>query len=288
MQKNEPQYVVQESQTLLEALGHLYPDSSNATLREMLKHGSILVDNVKVVKANTLLEQGQVVSVVTLLKSLPCDLKILYEDRYLIVVNKPMGLLSIPLDEGNAPSVLKCLHDHCHTEHIYAVHRLDREVSGVMIFARGRRSAALLSAMFREHSLKRSYCAIVQGSMKEDSGRWESLLVEAKSYKVYATTNEEEGSRAITHYSVVRRSKNFTFLHVVLETGKKHQIRVHCADAGHPIVGDKMYGDRECNPLSRMGLHSSKLTFTHPFTGKEWHFEAPLPTAFSKLVNFPF
>jgi tRNA pseudouridine32 synthase/23S rRNA pseudouridine746 synthase/23S rRNA pseudouridine1911/1915/1917 synthase len=246
------------------------------------------VDQERAVRANLSLQQGQVVSVIQLPRSLSYDLKILYEDRYLIVIDKPANLLSVPLDEGEAPNALKCLQDHCHTEHIYAVHRLDREVSGVMLFARGKRSATLLSAMFREHALTRIYCAVVQGSVQEDHGKWESLLVEAESYKVYTTEDEERGARAITHYSVVRRSKNFTFMHLSLETGKKHQIRVHCSKANHPIIGDKMYGDRKCNPLSRIGLHSSQLEFVHPFTNKKMRFSAPLPAAFSKLVNFPF
>ncbi|NGX54082.1 MAG: Ribosomal large subunit pseudouridine synthase D [Chlamydiae bacterium] len=275
-------YLTEEPIQLLDALRKMYPDSSNKSLRDMLKNRRVSVDDRVVIRADFALEPGQQVSVGVVHRRLFKGVRIIYEDRSLIAINKPAKLLSVPLDSRNSAHALGILHDYFHTDQIYAVHRLDREASGVMIFARGKQSATRLGEMFTNHDLNRVYTAIVQGELNPDQGSWKSYLEELESYRV-RVTNEKEGKEAITHFTVIRRSKNFTFLRLTLETGKKHQIRVHCTDAGHPIAGDKMYGPPSCNPISRMCLHASLLEFVHPFTGKKMSFSAPLPTAFVKL-----
>ena len=127
----------------------------------------------------------------------------------------------------------------------------------------------------------------VKGNIKQDSGTWESNLIELENYSVKSTCNKNEGKLAITYYNVQRRSKNFSFLKLTLKTGRKHQIRVHCKESGHPIVGDKRYGLFSCNPISRLCLHAFLLRFVHPFTGKKMNFTSPLPEAFSRLGDIP-
>ncbi|NGX55502.1 MAG: Ribosomal large subunit pseudouridine synthase D [Chlamydiae bacterium] len=275
-------YLTEEPIKLLDALRKIYPDSSNKSLRDMLKNRRVSVDDRVNIRADFALESGQQVSVGVVQRRLYKGVRIIYEDRSLIAINKPAKLLSVPLDSRNSSHALGILHDYFHTDQIYAVHRIDREASGVMIFARGKQSATRLGEMFSSHDLNRVYTAIVQGDLRPDQGTWKSYLQEMESYEV-RTSDEKHGREAITHYNVIRRSKNFTFLKLTLETGRKHQIRVHCREAAHPIAGDKMYGPPSCNPISRMCLHASLLEFVHPFTGKKMSFSAPLPTAFVKL-----
>jgi len=276
-------YIVENPITLLEVLNLLYADSSNKTLRDMLKHGRVTVDDQVVVKASTIVEKGQNVRVGEVVRKVADRMKIIYDDRNLIVIDKAEGLLSVPLDAKDSTNALELLKDYFHTDEIYAVHRLDKESSGVMVFARGKKSAIFLNEKFKNHDLKRVYLAIVQGNLKESEGTWTSFLHEVNSYKVFPTTDESEGREAITHYRVVRRSKNFSFLELTLETGRKHQIRVHCNQAGHPIAGDRLYGVKSCNPILRMCLHSSVLEVEHPLTNKLMRFVAPTPRAFSRL-----
>ena len=274
-------YLTKENIKLMDALQEMYPDSSKSSLREILKHSRVKIDGSVEVKANTSLEAGQEVSVMDKQKKIPAGVEIIYEDRYIVVVNKPIRLLSVPLDTGLAPSLLMILREYYKTVGIHAVHRIDKATSGIMIFARGKQSQDKLNKMFKDHDLKRGYLAVVQGTLSEDSGIWESLLLEIDNCNV--RSDNAQGKRAVTHYSVFHRSKNFSFVKLLLETGRKHQIRVHCKDAGHPIVGDKRYGDKKCNPISRMCLHAHILEFLHPITGKKMSFTAPIPRTFAKL-----
>ncbi len=267
---------------IIDALRTLYPESSRRTLQNWLKAGRFTVNNKAVKKENTILEEGQTLrSQETFRPPRVPGLPILYEDRYLIAVDKPIGMLSTPLDDGEAASnhALGLLREYYETDQIFAVHRIDRETSGVLIFARGKQSTEKLNELFEEHDLKRQYFAIVEGRVKENQGTWECPLLELPNMNVVESI---DGKMAITHFEVHRRSTKYTYIKLTLETGKKHQIRVHCRRAGHPVVGDKRYGSTE-NPLRRLCLHSISIEFVHPFTRKILHIESPLPKAFQVL-----
>ena len=147
------------------------------------------------------------------------------------------------------------------------------------MFARGKASEEKFDVLFEQHDILREYYAIVEGQLKDNTGTWESNLLELPSFHVIDTP---DGKHAITHYKVIRRSAKYTYLKLQLETGRKHQIRVQCQMAGHPIVGDQRYGSVE-NPLKRLCLHACTLGFKHPFTGKQIKFSSPLPGAFQAL-----
>lgn len=275
------EYRIPSPMKALEALRQLYPDSSRRTLQTWLKKGRFLLDGEPLERENLLLREGQLVQSRESFKppKVP-GLKIIYEDRYFIVIDKPVGLLSVPLDEGRLKkNALELLRQHFATDQIYAVHRIDQETSGVLLFARGKQAAERFNQMFEEHDLQREYFAIVEGRMKNDEGTWQSNLVELPSYRVIES---QEGKTAVTHFQVIRRSSKYTYLKLILETGRKHQIRVHCQMAGHPIVGDSRYGAVE-NPLRRLGLHAAVLGFVHPFTRKPVSFSSPLPAVFAAL-----
>jgi tRNA pseudouridine32 synthase/23S rRNA pseudouridine746 synthase/23S rRNA pseudouridine1911/1915/1917 synthase len=265
----------------LEALRVLYPDSSRRTLQNWLKAGRFSVDGKPLYQEHLELAPGQVLRAqVSFRNQVIPGLKILHEDRYLIAIDKPIGLLSVPLDEElSRRHALGLLRDHYDTEQIYAVHRIDRDTSGCLLFARGKQSEERLKELFEAHDLTREYFAIVEGRVSGQSGTWQSNLLELESLSV---VESPEGREAITHYTVVRRSPKFTFLKLRLETGRKHQIRVHCSTAGHPVLGDKRYGCVE-DPLERLCLHAMHLELIHPFTKKKLTINAQLPPAFKKL-----
>ncbi len=261
-------------QPLIDILCQQYPESSKRTLKSWIKWGRIYVDGKPHTKA--FIEEGQVVTLGQ--KEVPGPFPILYSDRWLIVINKPAHLLSVPADKPE-DSALSLLRDHFKSTAIFAVHRLDQEASGVLLFARGLDAKHRLAEMFGAHALQREYAAIVEGRVKEESGTWQSKLEELENFNVIVS---DEGRDAITHFKRDRVSAKFSFLSVTLETGRKHQIRVHCREAGHPIIGDARY-DALTNPIKRLGLHAKKLSFKHPFTEKEMSFSAPPPKSFKKL-----
>lgn len=253
---------------LLEKLQQTYPDSSKRTLQNWIKWGRITIDGAVVTKANAPLSDEQKLSVNKKERQV-AHIPILYEDRYLIVIDKPIGLLSVPAENGQ-PSALSILREHYS---LHAVHRLDQDTSGTLLFARGTLSQDRFDQLFEEHALEREYVAIVEGHLPQEKGTWECYLREKENYDVEITT-PELGKKAITHFEVIRRTKQFTYLRLRLETGKKHQIRVQCKEAGHPVVGDKRYGSLL---KERLCLHAHRLSFIHPFTGKKIVVTAPLP-----------
>jgi len=260
---------------IIEALKQNYPDCSRRTLQSWIKWGRVAVNGSVIRKANTLYTSDQELTVEKKERSVE-NIPILYEDRYLIVINKPAGLLSVPA-ENDQPSALSLLRDRYS---LYAVHRIDQDTSGTLLFARGRQSKEKFDRMFEDHVLEREYLAIVEGNIPQNVGTWESYLREKENYDVEVTT-PEEGKRAVTHFEVVRRSKKFSYLRLHLETGKKHQIRVHCMQAGYPIMGDHRYGSLTKH---RLCLHAHRISFTHPFTGKKISVTAAHP--FKKFGSF--
>lgn len=275
------EFIASTPTPLLEALRKLYPESSRRTLQNWLKAGRFTINGNAVKKEFTILTEGQILrSQDTFRPPRVPGVPILYEDRYLIAIDKPVGLLSTPLDEGDSkPHALGLLREYYETDQIFAVHRIDRETSGALLFARGKQSAEKLGELFETHDLKRNYFAIIEGNLKEDSGTWECPLLELPNLNVVESV---DGKMAITHFEVYRRSAKYTYINLSLETGKKHQIRVHCKRAGHPVVGDRRYGSTE-NPLRRLCLHARSIEFVHPFTKKTLFIDSPLPKSFHVL-----
>lgn len=286
-------YQVTKPISLLEALQKMYEDSSNTTLRKFLKFRRVRVDQEIAVKGNSLVESGQTITVdAAQKKSIDKEpshgIKILFEDPHLLIVYKPSKILSVPLDEKESPNVLDILKSSLSDPNIRAVHRLDKDASGVMVYARNQETVLSLNKMFKEHDLTRVYLACVQGIVEEDQGCWESELLEEKNRSVKKVPKGRGGKKATTYFEVVHRSEKHSLLKLTLETGRKHQIRVHCRDAGHPILGDKRYGKALLKTTSRMLLHASFLAFVHPITKEPLSFSSPLPKGFSKNLSQGF
>lgn len=211
---------------------------------------------------------------------------IVYEDEYLIVIDKHAGVLSIATESERKHTAYNFLSRHVKTQNpenkIFIVHRLDRETSGLMLFAKSMKVQHIFQENWHEVITERSYLAIVEGNIEEEEGVVESYLHENKSLFVYSDQNPENGKHAITNYKVIKRIDGYTMLEVHLDTGRKNQIRVHMQDLGHCIIGDKKYGATS-NPIGRLGLHSRVIAFIHPITKEPMRFQTQIPRRFTRL-----
>jgi 23S rRNA pseudouridine1911/1915/1917 synthase len=217
----------------------------------------------------------------------PNSIKVLYEDQEIIVIEKPAGLLTMATEKEKHRTVYAILYDHVKKqrppEKIFIVHRLDREASGLLVFAKQEAAKFNLQQQFRQHSAGRIYTAVVEGRFKPEEQTIQTFLAENSIHRCYSTPDAARGKLSVTHIHVLARAQHYTLLEAILETGRKHQIRVHLSEQGHPIAGDKVYGS-QTNPLHRLALHASQLKFRHPRTGKKLEYCSPLPAAFSILV----
>ena len=273
-----------ETLPLIEAVAKLAPESSKTTVRSWIKEGRVFVDDVPVTIATTPVHKDQVVTLGQRPRYAAGNIRILYEDRHLVVIDKPEGLLTVaaPYEtEDTAHALLKAKY---RPGRVYPVHRLDQDTSGVMLFALSERGRDALKEMFEQHAIKRHYFAIVEGLVQPPQGTWSSYQYEDANYMVHNTSDSRKGKKAVTHYATQGHSKRYTFLDLNLETGRKNQIRAHCQMAGYPVAGDKKYG-AQTDPAKRLCLHARNLEFTHPVTGKAMAFESPLPAVFLKIIQ---
>ena len=278
---------ITERTDLLAALGRLFPESSRTTLRQMLQTGRVRVNGEIEKNARLALEPGDVVEVGQKFARLPEGLAILHEDRDVIVVLKANGLLTVATEresEHTAQNYLNLYLGAQGEERVQVVHRLDRETSGVLVFAKNFHAREQLKNQFIVHSVDRMYVAVIEGAMQPAQGTIRSNLLERRDLKMVSVDAHPDAKRAITHYKTIATAPQYSMLEVTLETGRKNQIRAHLSEKGHPVVGDLMYGST-VNPLERLGLHAKLLGFDHPTSGKRMTFTAPVPASFRKLVR---
>ncbi len=210
--------------------------------------------------------------------------KIIYEDEDFIAIDKPVGLLSVESDnetECAFAHVFEYLQQNGKNVRPYILHRIDKETSGVLVFAKNPKVYSMLKMHWNESVTLREYYAVVEGVMEKKEDTIVSYLKENKNNLMYST-QDVTGQKAITKYTVLKESEQYSLLKVQIETGKKNQIRVHMQSLGHPVVGDDKYGCTK-NPLKRLGLHASKLTFLHPVTKAEMCIAASVPAPFRAL-----
>jgi len=217
----------------------------------------------------------------------PKGLVILYEDRDILVVDKAAGLLTIATDDERTRTAYHLLTDYVRKgcvkskERIFIVHRLDRETSGVLVFARTEEAKRKLQGNWDQ--TEKHYLAVVYGVLAKKEGTVTSYLAENAAFRVYSTPNPAQGLLSHTAYRVRQETRIFSLLDVTLLTGRKNQIRVHLAEQGYPIVGDRKYGHKQ-DPHRVLALHARSLTIDHPFSGKRMAFEAEVPAHFDRLI----
>ena len=213
--------------------------------------------------------------------------RIVYEDRWLVVVEKNPGILSMAAGHStlNVKSILddyfRKTRQKC-TAHV--VHRLDRDTSGLMVYAKDMETEQILEHNWHDIVYDRRYVAVLSGEMEKDEGTIANWLKDNKAYITYSSPVDNGGKYAVTHYHVLDRTTEHSLVEFKLETGRKNQIRVHASDMGHPVCGDTKYGNGD-DPLHRLCLHAWLLCFTHPITGKSMEFETPVPTPFRQLFK---
>ncbi|HWW62313.1 MAG TPA: RluA family pseudouridine synthase [Thermoanaerobaculia bacterium] len=281
---------IETPELLLDALASMFPDSTRTTLRQMLQADRVRVNGELERNARRELERGEIVDIgqKAIAATLPPGLAILHEDDDIIVVLKSHGLLTVATErerETTAQAYLNVYLAQKGEERIHVVHRIDRETSGVLIFAKNFEARETLKLQFAAHDVDRVYIAVVDGKIHPERGTIRSSLRERRDLRMESVDDDHPDAKpAVTHYRTLRTQGRWAMLEITLETGRKNQIRAHLSEAGHPVVGDKMYGST-VNPLGRLGLHAKLLGFDHPSTGKHLAFTAPVPKVFRELFG---
>lgn len=276
------------------------PDLSRSHIQRLIKDGHVTV-NEKCVKVNYKVGKEEVVKVIipepeTLPEIVPEEipLDILYEDDDILVVNKPKGMVVHPAPGHYTGTLVNAVMYHCQDNlsgingvlRPGIVHRIDMDTTGSLLVCKNDQAHHILAEQLKEHSITRKYHAIVHGNLKEDSGTINAPIGRHPTDRKKMSVHSSNGRRAVTHYRVLERFGNYTYIECALETGRTHQIRVHMASIGHPILGDCVYGPAKC-PFHLQGqtLHAKILGINHPKTGEYMEFDAPLPDYFQKLLQ---
>ena len=280
-------YTVEEPAKLLGwLLSHL--QESRSKVKATLSGHGIEVNNKIITQFDYPLQPGMKISVSKTKQNVEFKnryVHIVYEDRYLLIVDKKPGILSMAAGHStlNVKTVLddylRQTRQHC-TAHI--VHRLDRDTSGLMVYAKDKETELRFESDWHNIVFDRRYVAVLSGVMEQDEGTVENWLKDNRAYFTYSSPYDNGGKYAITHYHVLARTDAHSLVEFKLETGRKNQIRVHAADLGHPVCGDVKYGNGD-DPIGRLCLHAFRLCFYHPVTHKPMEFETEIPRSFSSL-----
>jgi len=284
--------VVNRDGKLLEWLLENVKGLSKSKIKQTLQGRGIKVESKVITKFDYLVSPGMKISVSRTKRNNDIFksryVKIVYEDRYLVVVEKNIGILSMAaghstlnvktvLDDYFKKSRQKCM--------AHVVHRLDRDTSGLMIYAKDKQTEMLLEQDWHHIVYDRRYVAVVSGVVEALEGTIANWLKDNKAYITYSSPVDNGGKYAVTHFHVLGQNNDYSLVEYKLETGRKNQIRVHSADMGHPVCGDIKYGNGD-DPIGRLCLHAYVLCFYHPITHTPMTFETPIPTSFRKLIKY--
>lgn len=282
---------VKEDKPLLEFLLDSMENTSRTKIKSTLQGRGVKVNGKVITQFDYPLSCGMKVAVSRSKQNAEMFknryIKIVYEDRYIVVVEKNIGILSIAAGHSSLnvkivlDSYFKTSRQKC-TAHV--VHRLDRDTSGLMIYAKDMQTEQILEHEWHDIVYDRRYVAVVSGEMEDDYGTMTSWLKDNKAYITYSSPYDNGGKYAVTHFHTLDRTTDHSLVEFRLETGRKNQIRVHSADMGHPVCGDIKYGNGD-DPIGRLCLHAYVLCFYHPITRRRMEFETPIPVNFRKLFK---
>ncbi|MDE7414335.1 MAG: RluA family pseudouridine synthase [Muribaculaceae bacterium] len=277
---------------LMDFIASRRPDSKRNDIKKWLRFGHLMVNGHVTTAFDSPVEPGDMVRLNTTRPFVTFRhprVEIVYEDDDVIVINKGYGLLSVGAQnakkEINAYDIIRnYIKEVDPRNKLFIVHRLDRDTSGLMMFAKSQEAQEVLRHNWNNMVLERLYVAVLEGNLEQESGYVKSRLMENSQFKVYSTDDPNQGKLAVTHYKVLGRGNNLTLAEFSLDTGRKNQIRVHASDLGHPISGDRKYGAKK-SPLHRLALHARTLRFAHPITRKDMYFETPIPVKFQTVLR---
>lgn len=287
--KEDEIYIVEKEMPLLEYLLKNIKGSNNK-IKATLKNHGIKVNGKIVTQFDFPLKKGMKISVSQSKRNATFKsryVKVVYEDKWIMVIEKATDILSMAGGHRslNVKSVLddylRKTHQKCNA---HVVHRLDRDTSGLMVYAKDMETEQILEHEWHDIVFDRRYVAVVSGEMERDEGTIESWLKDDHNFITQSSPVDNGGKLAISHFKTLRRDVNYSLVEFRLETGRKNQIRVHCLDLGHPVCGDMKYGNGN-DPLHRLCLHAFRLCFWHPVTNERMEFETPIPTAFRQLFK---
>ncbi len=284
--KKDLQFTVKESTTLMEFLMISFPGKSRSGIKFLLKEKLILVDGKMISQFNHSMKEGQIMTVLAekLIPEKPIvGLKIIHEDEWIIVVNKHAGLLTNSSAKERSKTAYAMINRHYQKENatnrIFLVNKLDRDTSGILVFAKNEKVQKFLMEEWEKFIPEQIYIALVEGEVRKEKETLISYMKQSKALIVHSSQNETYGDKAITNYEVLKRKKGSTLLKVTVETKVKNQIRVHMQEMKHPVVGDKKYGAKT-NSIGRLGLHLKTIHLTHPNTKKKVTFDTDIPSKF--------
>lgn len=279
-------YEVEREQPLLEFLLEKVKGQSKSKIKATLQGHGVLVGKTCVTKFDYMLKPGICVAVSNTKRNLNIlrsrYVKIVYEDQYIVVVDKAVGILSMAAGHSSL-NVKAVLDNYFHKSRqrcqAHVVHRLDRDTSGLMIYAKDMQTEQALERQWHEAVYDRRYVALLSGRMEQKEGTIANWLKDNSAYITYSSPTDNGGKYAVTHFYTLETQGNYSLVQFSLETGRKNQIRVHAADMGHPVCGDVKYGNGD-NPIGRLCLHAYVLCFYHPVTHEKMEFSTPIPQSF--------
>lgn len=285
MQKNIT-FTAHENTTLLPFLRTCLPNKSRNYVKGVLGRGQVRINGQVCRDFAHPLCAGQQIEIqfhTEAANALPIPL--LYEDADMLAVSKPAGMLCVASDNEHENTAYRLVYAYMQRQNkagrVFVVHRLDRDTSGVLLFAKNEKTKRILQDTWDSLAKRRAYVAVVEGQVTQQQGSVTSWLKQTKTLLVYSSGKEGDGKKATTHFRTLRTGKHYSLLELTLETGRKNQIRVHMQDMGHPVAGDKKYG-AATDPLHRLGLHAACLELQHPYTGQLLGLESPVPSIFMK------
>ena len=290
----QPPKTVTEPSSLQPFLFATWPEVKKTKIRQWLKFGAVRVNGKVVTRHDHALAAGDQVSILPekpnpAAEALPQGMRVIFEDDSILVIEKPANLLSVATDKGLEDTAYTALTDYVRQRtrraaaRVWIVHRLDRETSGIMVFARTEEAKKYLQAEWQR--MEKRYLAVVEGQPPQREGTLRHHVDESQPHRVFIRAAAPDTREAVTHYEVIRTDGERTLLELTLETGRRHQIRVQLAETGCPIAGDPKYGRKPEGKGRRLALHASWLKILHPVTEKEVEFESPLPPELAGLVR---
>lgn len=288
-----PQYTVfkvKEPSELLNFIIKSLDGISRSKAKAILSGSGVRVDRKIVTQHDFPLQPDMTVEVSKRKNNAPLVsrfIKLVYEDRHICVIEKNIGILSMATDHHQF-CVKTILDDYFHKSHqkctAHVVHRLDRDTSGLLVYAKTTEAEQILEHNWREIVTDRRYVALASGRMEREKGTVKSWLKDNKAYFTFSSPVDNGGKYAVTHFHTLRANDRYSLVELKLETGRKNQIRVHLQDLGHPVCGDTKYGNND-DPCGRLCLHAYRLDFYHPITGEQLHFETPMPKPFLQAMK---